>query len=219
MTRTNSRIVLLSIAAAAVFGATALPASAGEVSGNVDLATGYVFERFAVEVSGEPVVQPSVDWQVSEKLSASAWFSSDADEVFTDPFGNAGSEIDLTATYQVTDTTSFTAGRYLYPGGGDWAVGDWMAEVKTSAAGVDFTASGYWGSSDTMVFTAKKSFTIGPVELSPGLSYETRAGRIIGHAVGSVPLGDSGVTFGGILSASEGETVWSLKLSKPIGGT
>ena len=185
----------------------------GDLEAELGVAAG---ELFAVEASGEPVIQPSINWEISDKWSTNLWASSDVDEVFTDPFGNAGSEVDLTATYQATDTTSFTAGRYFYPAFG-WETGDWMAEVNTSAAGLDFTVSGYWGTSDTMVFTAKKPLKIGSVDLNPGLSYKTRAGRFIGHITGSVPIGDSGATIGGLVSSSEGETFGALKLSVPIG--
>lgn len=212
MTR-NIRISLLS-AAIAIIAATS--ASAGEVTGDLTVASSYVFPRFAVEVSDEPSVEPSVNWEVTDTLSVNLWASSDMDEVFTNPFGNAGSEVDITATTKIGEGTTLTAGRYIYPGSGDWAVGDWMVELDKSVGRNQFTASGYWGASDTVVLTARRSYGFfHAVELRPGLSYETRERRLIAHLEAEMPITDR-FSLSGILSSSEGVTVASVRGSVPF---
>lgn len=217
MTRTN---IFLTLAASMVaLAAAPMPASAGEVTGDLTVASSYVFPRFAVEVSGEPVVQPSINWEVTDTLSANVWASSNVDEVFTNPFGNAGSEVDITVTKSIGNETSVTVGRYIYPGSGDWSAGDWMVELDKSVGRNQFTVSGYWGASDTVVLTARRSygfrFPAGiarGVELRPGLSYETREQRLIAHLEAEMPITDR-FSLSGILSSSEGTTVGSIRAS------
>lgn len=179
----KSKLLTTLILAACAAPGMALAEEASPFSANAGIATDYIFRGIS-QTSANPALQGGVDYAHASGLYAGIWGSNIS---WITDFGAAGSaslELDTYFGFRNTlkNDFSFDAGfiRYNYPGSYTPVAG--LAKADTDEV---YMAAGYkW-------ISAKYSYGLGQFLTVPGAS-----GTNYFEVNASVPLGDSGFTFG-----------------------
>ena len=195
-------------------GEHVIPASAHTVTANVGFTTDYIFRGIS-QTSGNPAVQGGVDYSHSIGLYAGVWGSNVSWITDFGATGSASMELDTYFGFRNSFAEDFTYDvgfvRYNY-------LGTYTPAAGTVKADTDeiYGAIGYkW-------LTAKYSYGLGKF-----LTVSDAKGTNYFEVNASVPVGDTGLTFGahvgkqtykGAAAVTATYTDYKVGVSKDIGG-